>query len=221
MLSNAEIECKDVDANLKDDNLLGNLDNYHLSSVGEVLIDRLNTVLTQCQPYPGDDLPVDPTYKEGEPWFIIENQDFEMYSIYDWVQGFDAHLHVTCLHWSIFSVRKWFAELCARQNGFPYPWEYAYCWLGSRIWKETTMGEVLEWQAETILHLGAPYDNEEDVAFSTEDQFEVTYNVAEIERFQVQDHYWHIICLELGLKNQHLICITGIANIYFNWIKKC
>ena len=83
MLSDAEIECGDVDTNLKDDNLLGNLDNYHLGSVGEVLIDRLNTVLTQCQPYPGDDLPVDLTYKEGEPQFIIENQDFEMYSIYD------------------------------------------------------------------------------------------------------------------------------------------
>ena len=72
-------------------------------------------------------------------------------------------------------------ELFARQNGFSYPWEHAYCWLGSQIWKETTMGKVLEQQAEAILHLGAPYNNEEDVAFSTEDRFEVTYNVAKIE----------------------------------------
>ena len=31
------------------------------------------------------------------------------------------------------------------------------------------MGEVLEQQAETVLHLGAPYNNKEDNAASMED----------------------------------------------------
>ena len=43
------------------------------------------------------------------------------------------------------------------------------------------MDKVLERRAESMLHLGAPYSNEEDSVFSTEDQFKVAYNVAVIE----------------------------------------
>ena len=55
-----------------------------------------------------------------------------MFLIYDWVQGFEAYIHITRLCWHTFSIGKWFAEHCARQNGFPYPWEYAHCWLNTR-----------------------------------------------------------------------------------------
>ena len=46
------------------------------------------------------------------------------------------------------------------------------------------MGEVLKCQAETILNLGTPYDNEADVTQSTEQCFEVTYL---IDQFQVRN----------------------------------
>ena len=166
-----------------EDELLGDLNSYQLGSVRNVLIDRLKMILTQCQPYPGDGMPIDPTYRGNEPWFIVKTQDFEMYSIYDQVQGFDTHIHITHLHWSTFSVGKWFAEVCARQNSFPYSWEHAHQWLASWTWGETTMGEVLKQQAEVMLHLGAPYANEVDNMLSTKNQFKVTYNIAAIEWF--------------------------------------
>ena len=114
-----------------------------------------------------------------------------MFMIYDCIQGFNIHIHITCLWWSTFLIGRWFAKLCARQNGYLDPGESTQCWLGSQMWKNTTMDKVLERQAESVLHLGAPYPNEDSV-FSTEDWFKVTYNVATIEQFQVEDHFWRI-----------------------------
>ena len=105
----------------------------------------------------------------NEPRFIVKSQDFNMYSIYNCIQGFDTHIHLAQLHWSAFSVGRWLAELCAQQNGFLSPGEHACQWLSSQTWKDMTMGEVLEQQAETVLHLGAPYNNKEDNAASMED----------------------------------------------------
>ena len=79
-----------------------------------------------------------------------------------------------------------------KQNGFPYPWEYAHRWLNTWTWSETIMGEVLERRSETILNLGAPYDNEADVTQSTEQHFEVTYSLDVIDWFQVKDHFCQI-----------------------------
>ena len=70
-----------------EDELLGNLDNDQLGSVGDALIHQLKAILMRCQLYPGDDHPVDPTYQEDKPRFIVESQDFDMYLIYDRVQG--------------------------------------------------------------------------------------------------------------------------------------
>ena len=56
-----------------------------------------------------------------------------------------------------------------------------------------TMGEVLEQQAEVVLHLRAPYANKVDNTLSTENQFKVTYNIAAIKRFQVEDRFRQVI----------------------------
>ena len=47
----------------------------------------------------------------------MEHLDFGMFMIYDHIQGFNTHIHITCLWWSTFLIGRWFAELCARQNG--------------------------------------------------------------------------------------------------------
>ena len=112
-----------------------------------------------------------------------------MYLIYDWVQGFEVHVHSMQLQWSNFSIGKLFAEQCARQNRFPMPWEYAQCWLSTQVWRETTMGEVLEQQAAAILHLGVLYNNEVDTTISTDDHFEVKYNLAEMHQFLIFNYY--------------------------------
>ena len=74
-----------------EDIYLSNLTECYLGSVGDALINQAKAVLTHCQPYPSDSTPVDPTYKPGCPQFIIDPQDFDMFIIYDRVQGFEAH----------------------------------------------------------------------------------------------------------------------------------
>lgn len=39
------------------------------------LIERIQTVLTQHQPYPGDGKPIDASFRMGNPCFFIERQD--------------------------------------------------------------------------------------------------------------------------------------------------
>ena len=61
----------------------------------------------------------------------MEHLDFDIFMIYDRVQGFDTHIHITHLQWSTFLIGRWFAKLCARQNGYLDPGESTQHWLGS------------------------------------------------------------------------------------------
>ena len=74
---------------------LNKLDEHNLGTMGEVLVQRAQTVLMHCQPYPGDGTPINSTYRLGDQQFVVEQQDFHMYLIYDQVQDFEAHLHST------------------------------------------------------------------------------------------------------------------------------
>jgi hypothetical protein len=112
-------------------------------------IERINTVLTNCQPFLGDSdsEPVDTSYLPGDPRFIIDRQARGFYCIYDRVQGFEADIHVARLRWEFFSIGKWFAERCAMNAGLEDPGICAHQWLLTRRWADTIMGLTLsaEW----------------------------------------------------------------------------
>ena len=76
----------------------------------DVLMTRLAEVLSECQPFPGDGLAVNPTYRVGDNRFVISRRDLEVFEIYDRLQGFEAHISIAYLQWEGFSVGKWFAE---------------------------------------------------------------------------------------------------------------
>jgi hypothetical protein len=57
------------------------------------LVQRVQQVLTQCGPFPGDGEPVDPTYRPGQPRFLIERQPRGFICIYDRIQGFETDIH--------------------------------------------------------------------------------------------------------------------------------
>ena len=64
---------------------------------------RVQDVLTRCQPFPGDSHPIDPTYTQGEPRFIVEPCNHDLFQIYDRVQGFEAHLHLHLTYGTLIS----------------------------------------------------------------------------------------------------------------------
>ena len=101
---------------------------------------RLSQVLTECQPFPGDGTPVDPTFREGDNRFVITFRDSDTLEIYDRLQGFEAYISARYLQWERFSVGRWFAERCAVNSGIARPWEIAQEWLEARSRYRTTMG---------------------------------------------------------------------------------
>ncbi|KAF8800028.1 hypothetical protein BYT27DRAFT_7217359 [Phlegmacium glaucopus] len=158
---------------------------HQMGAVGDVLMERVQRVLNQCQPFPGDELFTDTI--DG-PRFVIERQNFDMIVVYDRLRFFESHIHLARLRWDTFSVGRWFAERCAVDAGLLEPWRCAHDWLASRRWKDTVMGRTLEQRTEEILHLGAPYENEEDCDESTDSRFEVTCPPLS-DQFEVLDRY--------------------------------
>ena len=55
----------------------------NLRQKDEMIAERIKVVLTQCRPFPGDRLPIDPLYKVGDPRFVVERLDGGLFCIYD------------------------------------------------------------------------------------------------------------------------------------------
>ena len=108
------------------------------------IAERVKEVLMRCQPYPGDYgwIPVDTTYKEGDPRFKVDRQDRGLFCIYDRLQGFEEYIHVSRLQWDAFSIGKWFAERCAEHSELDEPWARAHHWMlyPPVKWADTIMG---------------------------------------------------------------------------------
>lgn len=116
----------------------------------EMLAVRVAEVLASCQPYPGDGIAVDPTYLEGDPRFVLEPIDHDLLQIYDWVQVFEAHIHISQLWWADFSIGRWFAEQCTYNMNLPFPYGAAQRWAYTRNWQDTTMNwTVINEEAQT------------------------------------------------------------------------
>ena len=114
----------------------------------KILVERIKTVLTQCQPFPGDGPPIDISYKEGDQRFAIELRARGLYCVYDRVQGFEADIHVARLRWEFFSIGKWYAERCAANAQLDEPWICAHQWLLTREWEDTVMGLTSDSQSQ-------------------------------------------------------------------------
>ena len=141
----------------KDDLVKRNLvhsDQWMCGYIGNAFTERLTEVLTDCQPYPGDEQLDKPMLYTS--CFYIPPQEDEIFTIHDNKQGFSSHLHLSWVRLSSFSVGKWYAEQCARQLQDPYQWETAHNWLMSNLKRDHHLGEVPEKRATHLLEIGAP-----------------------------------------------------------------
>jgi hypothetical protein len=110
----------------------------------KALTEQIQRVLTQCQPFPRDEEPVDPSYCAGQQRFMVEVQPRGFICIYDRVQGFETDIHETRLQWGLFSIGHWFAERCAVNSEILAPWNCAHQWIETRQWEDTIMGLSLD-----------------------------------------------------------------------------
>ena len=106
---------------------------------------KLGDTLTACQPFPGDDCrpAIDPTYIRGQPRFKIELAKYELILIYDRIQGFDIHIHISRLQDPEFEVGRWYAEQCAFIQGMDRPWQVARRWAYTRPQSDLCMRNIV------------------------------------------------------------------------------
>jgi len=112
----------------------------------DIVITRIQEVLSQCQPFPGDHdgQPVDRSFDRTTSRFLVDRQDKGLYCIYDRLQGFEVYIHSSRVHWTRFAIGAWFAQQCAVNSGEPYPWKRSHQWMLKRKWEDTIMGFTLE-----------------------------------------------------------------------------
>jgi hypothetical protein len=116
------------------------MDLVHSLVESKLDVARLEQVLTKCQPFPGDGHAVDPTFVAGESRFIMKRMDHGLLEVYDRVQGFEAHIHLSRLQEPGFVVGRWYAEQCAFNSEFEKPWDVAVRWEFTRPSSDLIMG---------------------------------------------------------------------------------
>ena len=134
---------------------------------GEVL-DCITYTLGKCQPYPGNGVPVDRTYLQGEVHFIVEKADDNLVCISNWVQGFKAYLWWDLAKFCDFSIGKWFAKQCAIMAKADAPWFIASEWMVEKKWSDTTTG-----QDNRPIEQWMPYGSDSDDSDDKSDDLDV------------------------------------------------
>lgn len=117
----------------------------------ETMVEWIDRVLYKFQPFPGDGVPIDPTYRSGNSRFQFELQNFDILEIYDQFQGYETHIHLDLLRWSSFSIGKWYAERCAENSNLAQPWKCAHEWMGQQNWEDTRMEWTMEIHSGTLM----------------------------------------------------------------------
>ena len=86
------------------------VDPSHLHAIIESITQRITEVLTKNQPFPGDERAMEPMLEDGISRFAIELIQHDLVQIYDRVQGFDVHLHLSLAQSTEFAIERWYAE---------------------------------------------------------------------------------------------------------------
>ncbi|PPR06088.1 hypothetical protein CVT26_005294 [Gymnopilus dilepis] len=163
--------------------------------VGDILGNKILRVLNHCAPFPGDTTHAMPTFAyQGRPRFEITRDEYDFYEIYDALLGFEVSIHAARLRYDMFSLGRWYAEACARQNGFDRPYLEAKNWLKGRDFADTIMGRVREDAAEAILEFGFRHDYPmEEYALELQQRFVVETPIRDQLNLKISDFKLQVV----------------------------
>ena len=173
---------------------LGDLTGYELGKVGDILAWKAREVLTRCQPFPDDETEALPKeFFDGTPRFKVtrgeEFPDDDMYIIIDHFRGIIAFIHIAHLRDNTFSIGKWYAEICAKQEGDDSP-SVVHNWMQQREHHETIMGAVREQYTADILEMAFAFeDNDID---RMDKRFDVQIECHDITHLVIHDRFRQI-----------------------------
>ena len=163
-----------------------------LGDMGDTYSMQIKSILNRCQPFPGDEEDGWATLEPVDgPRFIVtkyEQCGLGMYKITDNKQGIEAHIVDAHLRYDMFSLGCWYATICAKKMGEPWPGSVAQLWLMSRPYNKTIMGTVVENRMEGVLSLCEPYISENEPRIDAPPRFEVSYDIRDINTFIIKDY---------------------------------
>ena len=174
-------------------------DQWALGFMGDVYAIRLQEILANRQPYPGD-YDYEPMDLHFPSRFFILPHEGEVYTICDHLQNFNSYLHISRVRLSSFCVGKWYTEQCARNQLAPCQWDIAHEWMIADLTCDSRMGNALGDRAREVLTIGAPYNAESSVDM-LDDHFDVSPSVDSVEIYRILDR---ARCLSVEIERELL-----------------
>ena len=176
---------------------LGDLTGYELGKVGDIFAWKVQQVLTDCQPFPGDEIEALPIeFLNGKPRFeVTREEEFpndDMYTISDHSRGIIASIHIARLRHDTFSIGKWYAEICAKQEGDHRP-SVVRNWMQQHEYHETIIGAVREQYTAHILEMACPFAYEDDDVDRMDKRFDVQIDCHDITHLVIYDEFRQIV----------------------------
>ncbi|KAF4613229.1 hypothetical protein D9613_010697 [Agrocybe pediades] len=168
-------------------NAQGSHPNIWISSpsklMGDPLADRLELVLHNCQPYPGD------VTQQYTGRFTVQRIDGGFYQIFDYLRGYDLTLHSSYMKHELFSIARWYVQVCLSKDGIEWHKDHLVTYLRGLELFNTLAGPAREEHAEFILEFSAPYLDEESDPERDSERFVVTYPPNDPKHMIIQDKF--------------------------------
>ena len=144
----------------------------YLGDMGEPIIDRVESILNKCQPYPYDE--VHDPLPSGQSRFEIKRErqlgwepSWYIITIKDNLTTIRCSIHLTRLRYPSFSVGRWYAMLLTRTANPSQADEIVSMWIKNLDVRDTLIGKPIPTRAEVLLELGAPYQFENEMEHGT------------------------------------------------------
>ena len=174
---------------------LGDQSGYDHGKLEDILAWKVQQVLTRCQPFPDDEIEGLPMESlNGKPRFEVtrgeESPDNNMYTISDHARGRFASIHVARLRDNTFSIGKWYAEICAKQEGDDRP-SVVRNWMQRRQYHETIMGAVREQYTADILEMA--FASEDNDINCMDKRFDVEIDCHDITHLVIYDRFRRVV----------------------------
>ena len=92
----------------------------------------------------------------------------------------------------LFSIGKWYAEICARKGADNRP-SVVHEWMQQREYHETIMGTVREQYTAHLLKMACPFAFEDDDVDWMDKRFDVWIDCHDITHLVIKDKYQQVV----------------------------
>jgi hypothetical protein len=144
-----------------------------LCLIGDVYTSRVQNVLENCKPYPGDEI-LGTGFESSDQKRFSVYSDENYFVIFDHSMDLKSHLHITRLYSADFSIAQWYVQRCTKIHEFPCPVGHVLQWMTKVESCPTEVGFIVEEQIIEVLTHAIMFFNDPKLVNTNKPHFEVT-----------------------------------------------